>query len=60
MDWFANNWELALSFAVALFILWMVFFKQEYESRRGKEQGEQKTTKGSNSKKDKTKKGAGG
>ncbi len=60
MDWFANNWELALSFAVALFILWMVFFKQEYESRRGKEQEEQKTTKDSNNKKDKTKKGAGG
>ncbi|NLJ77103.1 MAG: hypothetical protein GX325_07605 [Peptococcaceae bacterium] len=60
MDWFANNWELALSFAVALFILWMVFFKQEYESRKGGRQAGQKTTKDSNSKKDKTKKGAGG
>lgn len=34
MDWFINNWEILLSFAVALFIAWMVFFKQEFEYNR--------------------------
>lgn len=42
MDWLINNWEIYFSFAFALAILWMVFFKQEFESyrQRGKAEGE--------------------
>jgi low affinity Fe/Cu permease len=42
MDWFINNWQLCVSFAVALFIAWMVFFKQEFESNRDKGKSDNK------------------
>lgn len=45
MEWFINNWEICFSFAVALFIMWMVFFKQEFESNREREKGGNDETK---------------
>lgn len=51
MDWFVNNWELCLSFAVALSIAWMVFFKQEFESNRERGEADSKKTKQDNSQK---------
>lgn len=51
MDWFVNNWELCLGFAVALFIAWMVFFKQEFELNRERGEADSKKTKQDNSQK---------
>lgn len=61
MDWLINNWEIYFSFAVALAIMWMVFFKQEYESLRQRDKADGETEKRNNPKKNKsTKKKAGG
>ena len=61
MDWLKNNWEIYFSFAVALAILWMVFFKQEFESLRGKGKPDNEEGKQDNPKKNmRTKKTAGG
>ncbi|MDD4334000.1 MAG: hypothetical protein PHY77_00115 [Desulfotomaculaceae bacterium] len=51
MDWFADNWGLCLGFAVALFIAWMVTFKQEFESHKERGKADSKTAKRGNSKK---------
>ncbi len=52
MEWFVNNWELCISFAVALFIAWMVFFKQEFESIKEREKINKKPDKKGKDKKD--------
>ncbi|MFX4262027.1 hypothetical protein ACOBQJ_07480 [Pelotomaculum propionicicum] len=51
MDWLINNWEIYFSFAVALAIMWMVFFKQEFESLRQGRKDDSETEKQNNPKK---------
>lgn len=56
MDWLINNWEICFSFAVALAIMWMVFFKQEFESMKERAKADSETGKQNNPKKNMSKK----
>ncbi|MDD2553294.1 MAG: hypothetical protein PHP51_01805 [Desulfotomaculaceae bacterium] len=52
MGWFINNWELLIGLAVALLILWKVYFKQGFESNGEREEFEKKLDKPDQAKKD--------
>lgn len=61
MDWLKNNWEIYFSFAFALAIMWMVFFKQEFESlRASRKEHDEEGQQGNLKKKKRTKKTGGG